>query len=133
MRRLLIVLGAWGLVLSSPLMAAAAKLSLMGRVALTNAESPVENARVTVTFHGHEIGIHEYTTSRRVRVLTDPTGHFTAEVKVPEDRYIWTHATVEIAATDMSKSAVMNSVCQIDDNGGGRCDKDFQVHPLQSD
>jgi uncharacterized GH25 family protein len=131
MRKLLGLLGACGLVLSTPLVAEAAKVSLTGRVALANAASPVENARVTVTFHGHEVGIHEYTTERRIRVVTDETGYFVAEVKVPEDRYLWTHATVEIAETDLSKSAIQRTVCYVDDNGGGRCNKDFQVHPLQ--
>lgn len=114
-------------------MASAAKLSLVGQVALNSAASPVHGARVTVTFHGHEMGIHEYTTQRRVRVQTDALGYFSAEVKVPDDRYIWTHATVEIAETESSKAAVLQSVCQIDDNGGGRCDKDFRVNPLRND
>jgi len=133
MRKLSALFGAWSLVLLTPLIAEAAKLSLSGRVELTTYESPVEDARVTVVFHGHEMGIHEYTTQRRVRVLTDEFGHFLAEVKVPDDRYIWTHATVEIAETNMSKSAILQTVCQIDDNGGGRCDKEFQVHPLRTD
>ena len=133
MRQLAALLGASGLVLATPLMAEAAKLSLSGRIALTSLNSPVEDARVTVTFHGHEMGIHEYTTVRRVRVHTNELGYFLAEVKVPDDRYIWTHATVAISETDMSKSTTVQTVCQIDGNGGGRCDKDFQVHPLRND
>lgn len=131
MRQLLGLLGAGGLVILTPLMAEAAKLSFTGRVALTNMASPVADARVTVTFHGHETGIHEYTTERRIRVWTDADGYFSAEVKVPDDRYIWTHATVEIAETDTSKSAVMQALCQIDGNGGGDCDKEFRVNPLR--
>lgn len=133
MRKLLGLLGAGCLVLATPGIAAAARLSLTGRVALSQVESPVDNARVTVTFHGHEMGIHEYTTERRVRATTDDAGYFWAIVKVPEDRYIWTHATVEIAETDMSKSAVMQTVCYIDDNGGGYCNKDFAVNPRRRD
>jgi hypothetical protein len=131
MRRFFGLLGAFGLVLSTPLAAEAAKLSLRGQVGLRNAASPVNDARIVVTFHGHEMGIHEYTTQRRVRVRTDALGYFLAEVKVPDDRYIWTHATVEVAETDMSKTARMQAACQVDGNGGGRCDKTFEVNPLR--
>jgi hypothetical protein len=120
-----------GLLLLTPMAAQAAKLSLAGRVELAARALPIAHARVTVTFHGHEMGIHEYTTERRVRVQTDELGNFMAEVKVPEDRYIWTHATVEIAETERSKLAIAQAQCQIDDNGGGRCDKNFRVSPLQ--
>lgn len=116
--------------LATPLMAEAASLSLTGHIALISSESPVGNARITVTFHGHEVGIHEYTTEERVRVRTDEAGYFEAVVKVPDDRYIWTHATVEIAETDTSKAATLRSTCQIDSEGGGRCDKNFRVNPL---
>lgn len=119
-----------GLVLFTPLTANAAQLSFEGRVALTSANTPVEDARITVTFHGHEMGIYEYTTERRIRVTSNEQGIFRAMVKVPDDRYIWTHATVEIAETDMSKAATAITVCQIDDNGGGYCRKDFRVNPL---
>lgn len=122
---------AWGLVLLTPIAAQAARVSLTGQVTLSTTPIPVENARITVTFHGHELGIHEYTTVRRVRVSTDATGQFTAVVKVPDDRYHWTHATVEIAETDMSKTAQGRAICQVDRNGGGRCDKTFAVSPLR--
>lgn len=130
MKELASLIGALGLVLASPMIAEAAKLTFSGRVASTRDASPVEEARVTVTFHGHETGIHEYTTERRVRAYTDELGYFTAEVKVPDDRYIWTHATVEIAETERTKSFTVRASCQGDDNGGGYCTKDFQVSPL---
>ncbi|MDB9524962.1 hypothetical protein PN498_03095 [Oscillatoria sp. CS-180] len=130
MKGLVGLVGALGWLLMTPLVAEAAKLSLTGRVELATVESPVEDAQITVTFHGHEMGIHEYTIERRVRVQTDDLGYFTAEVKVPSDRYFWTHTTVEIAETEMSKAAISRSTCHIDDIGGGRCDKNFQVSPL---
>ncbi|MEM6435835.1 MAG: hypothetical protein AAF773_18585 [Cyanobacteria bacterium P01_D01_bin.115] len=132
MKRFLGLLGSVGLVLAAPLAAEAARLSLVGSVKLSVAESPVEDARVTVTFHGHEMGIHEYTTQRRIRVRTDASGSFEAVVKVPDDRYIWTHATVEIDETDMSKAAIAQTLCQIDEQGGGYCSKSFNVNPLGS-
>ncbi|MEM9504967.1 MAG: hypothetical protein AAGA01_13545 [Cyanobacteria bacterium P01_E01_bin.43] len=112
--------------------AEAARLSLVGNVKLVAAELPVEDARVTVTFHGHEMGIHEYTTQRRIRVRTNADGSFEAVVKVPDDRYIWTHATVEIDETDMSKAAIAQTLCQIDEQGGGYCSESFNVNPLGS-
>ncbi|MEM9002233.1 MAG: hypothetical protein AAGE59_01775 [Cyanobacteria bacterium P01_F01_bin.86] len=132
MKRLAVLLGATGLMLMSPLAAQAAKLSMSGRVELTSSQSPVDDARVTVTFHGHELGIHEYTTERTVRARTDEFGNFEAEVKVPSRRYIWTHATVEIAETDVSKRAEVTSTCLIDETGGFYCDKNFWVSPLNS-
>lgn len=118
------------MLLMSPIAAEAAKVSLEGRVELITGRAPVGDARVTVTFYGHENGIHEYTTERRVRVRTDELGEFVAAVKVPDDRYIWTHAVVEIEETTMSKETTARSVCQIDDNGGCRCDRKFLVNPL---
>ena len=56
--------------------------------------------------------------------------HYTA--RVPDDRYIWTHATVEIDETDMSKAAIAQTLCQIDEQGGGYCSKSFNVNPLGS-
>jgi len=130
MKRVSIVLGSLVWVLVSPLAAFAAKLSLEGRVELINSDFPVENARVTVTFHGHEPGIHEYTTQRTVRAYTDDFGNFLAEIKVPDHRYVWTHATVEIAETEMSKRAAAQSICQTSEDGGCYCTKDFHVNPL---
>ncbi|MEM1311119.1 MAG: hypothetical protein AAF892_08680 [Cyanobacteria bacterium P01_D01_bin.71] len=121
--------GALGWVLATPLVAEAARISLAGRVALTSA-TPIEDARITVTFHGHEIGIHEYTTERRRVTRTDEQGRFDVFVKVPEDRYIWTHATVEVAETETSKSTTAIAPCVIDDQGGGFCSKEFRVNPL---
>ena len=132
MKRFLGLLGSVGLVLAAPMVAEAARLSLVGNVKLAAAELPVENARVTVTFHGHEMGIHEYTTQRRIRVLTDEAGSFEAVVKVPDDRYIWTHATVEIDETEMSKATTSQTLCQVDEQGGGYCSKSFDVNPLDS-
>jgi len=122
-------LEALALVLTTPMVAHAASLSLTGRVALISA-TPVNNAPITVVFHGHEMGIHEYTTERRVQVQTNAAGEFSAVVKVPDDRYIWTHATLEIAETDMSKAAIAIARCEIDGQGGGRCSKEFRVNPL---
>lgn len=116
----------------NPLIAQAAKLSLSGRVELAPSQSPVENARVTVTFHGHEIGIHEYTTQRTVRARTDELGNFEAQVKVPDRRYVWTHATVEIAETEVSKSTEMTSTCFVNEAGSYFCDKSFWVNPLSA-
>ena len=132
MKRFLGLLGSVGLMLAAPMAAEAARLSLVGNVKLAAAELPVEDARVTVTFHGHEMGIHEYTTQRRIRVRTNADGSFEAVVKVPDDRYIWTHATVEIDETDMSKAAIAQTLCQIDEQGGGYCSKSFSVNPLGS-
>ncbi|NER79356.1 MAG: hypothetical protein F6K42_07185 [Leptolyngbya sp. SIO1D8] len=132
MKKLSILLGAAGLVLMQPLVAQAARLSLSGYVELANSQSPVGNARVTVTFHGHEVGIHEYTTERTVRARTDELGNFVAEVKVPDRRYTWTHATVEISETDVSKLTKVNSACTVDGSGGCQFNKDFQVSPLNS-
>jgi hypothetical protein len=66
-----------GLVLATPVAAEAARLSVDGKVQLENTAEPLEQARVTVTFHGHELGIHEYTTRRTLRVSTDADGEFT--------------------------------------------------------
>lgn len=120
---------ALGWVLLTPLAATAARLALSGRVILSGT-TPVENARLVITFHGHEMGIHEYTTQRRLRAQTNEQGEFAAAVKVPDDRYIWTHATIEIAETDRSKAATAIARCEIDHQGGGRCHKDFRVNPL---
>lgn len=121
--------GALAWLVTIPLVADAARVSLAGRVAMTSA-APVANARITVTFHGHEMGIHEYTTQRRVRAQTDEQGQFSAVVKVPDDRYIWTHATLEIAETDTSKAATAIARCEIDNQGGGHCSKEFRINPL---
>lgn len=129
MKTLASVCTALGWVLITPLIAEAARLSLNGRVALTST-TPVEDARITVTFHGHEMGIHEYTTERWARVYTNEQGEFAATVKVPDDRYIWTHATLEIAETEHSKAMTAIARCEVDDQGGGHCSKVLQVSPL---
>ena len=115
--------------LLAPLAATAASLSLTGRVALPTA-TPVNEARITVTFYGHEMGIHEYTTRRRVRARTAAQGRFEALVKVPDDRYIWTHATLEISETDVSKAATAIARCEVDHQGGADCSKELRVNPL---
>ncbi len=122
--------GVLGWLLLQPLAAHAAKLSFAGRVQLITGQVPIEDARVTVTFHGHEIGIHEYTTQRTVRARTDESGNFIAEVKVPDRRYVWTHATVEIAETNVSKTIQVRSLCQSDATGGCSARKNLQVNPL---
>ncbi|MEO1094677.1 MAG: hypothetical protein AAFX01_07225 [Cyanobacteria bacterium J06638_28] len=130
MNKLGLLLGTLSILLVTPLAASAAKLSLTGRVELTSALSPVGDARVTVTFHGHEVGIHEYTTTRTVRARTDEFGNFIAETKVSNRRYTWTHATVEIGETEISKKTQTQSICQTDPTGGCQSEKDFQVRPL---
>ncbi|MEO1294347.1 MAG: hypothetical protein AAFW75_00815 [Cyanobacteria bacterium J06636_16] len=130
MKKLAVLLGAAGLVLMTPLAAHAERLFLSGRVELASSQSPVEDARVTVTFHGHELGIHEYTTERTVRARTDELGNFEAEIKVASRRYIWTHATVEIAETDISKQTEVISTCFVEEPEGYSCDKNFWVSPL---
>lgn len=130
MKKAGILLGAASIVLLTPLAALAEMLSFSGRVELATSLSPVEDARVVVTFHGHEPGIHEYTTERRVRARTDEAGNFVAELKVPSRRYVWTHATVEISETDVSKKAVARSTCMAIGDEGFTCDKSFQVRPL---
>lgn len=132
MRTLVSLTGALGWVLISPLVAAAARISLTGQVALLS-EAPIANARITVIFHGHERGIHEYTTERRTRVETDEDGYFSAFVKVPDDRYIWTHATIEIGETESSKAATAIARCQVDEQGGGHCSRKLRVNPLVQD
>ena len=129
MKTLVSICAALGGVLITPFIAEAARLSLNGRVSLTSA-TPVEAARIIVTFHGHEMGIHEYTTERWARAYTNEHGEFTAVVKVPDDRYIWTHATIEIAETDYSKAMTAIARCEIDDQGGGHCSKELRVSPL---
>lgn len=131
MKKVGVLLGAASLVLLTPLAALAEQLYFSGRIELATSLSPVEDARVTVTFHGHEPGIHEYTTERTVRARTDETGNFIAETKVPSRRYIWTHATIEVSETDVSKQAKVRSVCFADTFVGGcRHDKNIRVRPL---
>lgn len=130
MKKFRLLISAAGMVLLMPLAAYAEKLSFSGRIELATSLSPVEDARVTVTFHGHEPGIHEYTTARTVRARTDESGNFAAELKVPSRRYIWTHATVEISETEISKQSKAQSTCLVEAAGGFRCDKNFRVRPL---
>ena len=109
----------------NPLIAYAERLFLSGSVELAPSQLPVGDARVTVTFHGHELGIHEYTTERTVRARTDESGNFEAVIKVPSRRYIWTHTTVEIAETDISKQTEVTSTCFVEETVGYSCDKTF--------
>lgn len=129
MKTLVSLLGALSWVLVMPLVAEAARVSLSGRVTL-DSTTPIKDARVTVIFHGHEMGIHEYTTERYMRARTDEQGRFNIFVKVPSDRYIWTHATVEVSETDTSKAMTAIAPCVIDEQGGGVCSKEFQANPL---
>ncbi len=123
----LIVLGG---VLATPLPALAEQLSITGAVALEGSEIPITNAPVTITFHGHELGIHEYTTDRTVVVRTDEMGAFAAAVKVPDRRYAWTHASVAIAPTELSKAAQGIIPCMAPAAGGCEGSKAFRVRPL---
>lgn len=119
------------LILGASTAAQAAQLSFVGKVRLTNlAQQPVTDTRVVVTFHGHEAGIHEYTTNRTTTAYTDADGNFAVSVKLAEYRYRWTHTTVEIAPTDISKAARLMAPCQDDGHGGCSGTKTFQVSPL---
>ncbi|MGF1569650.1 MAG: hypothetical protein ACFCVD_16540 [Nodosilinea sp.] len=129
------------MVVATPLAAQAARLSFMGTVQLNARDqaapeaniatpNPVANAEVTVTFHGHEGGIEEYTTERTAQTVTDENGNFEVDVKLSEYRYRWTHVTVTVNPTDISKETTLTSV--IYDNGQGGCDgsKVVRVMPL---
>lgn len=108
-----------------------ARLSFTGDLHLnTSDESPVEGARVKVTFHGHEVGIQEYTTERSARTITKSDGSFAVNVKLSEYRYRWTHATVEVAETDISKEATLTIPLHEDGNGSFVGTKRFGVSPL---
>lgn len=90
---------------------------------------PVAAAQVTVTFHGHEAGITEYTTERIGRVRTDETGLFAVDIKISEYRYRWTHATVAVSATDISKEMTILATLHNDGQGGHWGAKDVVVMP----
>ncbi|MGD1929164.1 MAG: hypothetical protein ACFB12_09645 [Leptolyngbyaceae cyanobacterium] len=121
-----------GLVATTPAVAEAARLSVDGKIQLEDTEQPIDRARVSVTFHGHELGIHEYTTSRRLRVRTNAAGEFAGETKVRAGRYTWTHATITVSATDMSKSHESQFPCVGSDAEGWFCSKDIWVSPAAS-
>lgn len=119
------------LILGTSTAAQAAQLSFSGKVRLTNlAQQPVADTRIVVTFHGHESGIHEYTTDRTATAYTDADGNFAVSVKLSEYRYRWTHTTVDIAPTDISKAARLMAPCRDDGHGGCSGTKTFQVSPL---
>jgi hypothetical protein len=122
-----------GLVLATPVAAEAARLSVDGKVQLENTAEPLEQARVTVTFHGHELGIHEYTTRRTLRVSTDADGEFTAQTKIRIGRYHWTHATILVSATDRTKSHEFQSPCVGNDAEGWVCSKDLWISPIATE
>ncbi|WP_137455185.1 hypothetical protein [Halomicronema hongdechloris] len=94
-------------------------------------DRPLPGVRVHIEFHGHEVGIHEYTTTRSTRVTTDENGNFAVALKMSEYRYHWTHATVEIPATEQSKAMVR--VIPVENDGQGGCVgfKQIEVPPLQ--
>lgn len=120
-------------ILAVPTAANAARLAFSGNVQLdTAARHPVEAVRVTVTFHGHEEGIHDYETARTARAVTAADGSFSVEVKLSEYRYRWTHVTVEVNSTDISKEMIDTATCISDGEGGCSGVKDFQVEPLLS-
>ncbi|MDA0267089.1 MAG: hypothetical protein O2890_12820 [Cyanobacteria bacterium] len=122
-----------GLVAVTPLAAEAARLSVDGRIQLKNTAQPLDQARVTITFHGHELGIHEYTTTQTLRVRTDADGGFAAETKVRDGRYHWTHATIIVGPTDISKSHEFQCPCVGSDAEGWVCSKDFWVSPMATE
>lgn len=119
------------LAVAFPQAAYGARLSFTGDLHLNTAnESPVEGARIKVTFHGHEVGIHEYTTERSARAITLSDGSFAVDVKLSEYRYRWTHATLEVAETDISKEATLTIPLYEDGRGGFVGTKRFGVSPL---
>lgn len=131
---------AFGVVLASGTVAEAALLSFSGRVNLyapINATvaageiqpDPVPAARVTVTFHGHEDGITEYTMERSSRVVTDENGYFEVAIKLSDYRYRWTHVTLAVEATELSKSTTVTATVYNDGEGGSRGVKDVLVMP----
>jgi hypothetical protein len=120
---------ALGLIATTPVVAEAARLSVNGKIQLEDTAQPVGRASVAVTFHGHELGIHEYTTSRSLRVRTDADGEFSGETKVRAGRYTWTHATLTVSATDMSKRHEIQFPCVGSDAEGWFCSKDIWVSP----
>ncbi|NJN20119.1 MAG: hypothetical protein HC812_01545 [Leptolyngbya sp. RL_3_1] len=122
-----------GLLLATPVAAEAARLSVDGKVQLEDTAEPLGQTRVTVTFHGHELGIHEYTTSRTVRTSTDAAGAFAAQAKINSGRYYWTHATILVSATDRTKSHEFQSPCVGSDATGWVCSKDLWVSPIATE
>lgn len=127
--------------LVAPLAVQAAHLSFEGTVQLHNpvpalpsasiaTPDPVAAAEVTITFHGHEVGIHEYTTERTAHVVTDSEGRFTTAIKLSDYRYRWTHVTLTVDATDISKATTITSIMHDDGQGGGQGSKIVQVTPL---
>ncbi len=121
-----------GLVAATPMAAEAARLSVEAKIQLEETAQPLDQARVTVTFHGHELGIHEYTTSRTLRARTGDDGAFTVQTKVRSGRYHWTHATITVSATDRNKSQAFQCPCAGSDAEGWICSKDFWVSPIAS-
>ena len=121
--------------------AQAAMLSFSGRVHLFEPVTTVANraaqpesvsaARVTVTFHGHEAGITEYTTSRTARTSTDQNGFFVVDIKMSEYRYRWTHVTIAVAATETSKETTLIATVYNDGQGGSWGTKDVFVMPAE--
>ncbi len=82
-----------------------------------------------VTFHGHEAGITEYTTERTSQTVTDAAGFFTVDMKLSEYRYRWTHVSIAIEPTDISKGATITAVLYNDGQGGSQGRKDIVVMP----
>jgi len=129
-----------GVVIATASVAEAAMLSFSGQVHLyepgTAAAAdgddlidPVPAATVTVTFHGHEAGITEYTTERSSRVVTDENGFFAVDIKLSEYRYRWTHVTIAVESTDLSKAITTTATVYDDGQGGSRGIKNIQVMP----
>lgn len=117
--------------LATPTAAHATKLTFAGQVHVDQANpEPLPRTRITVTFHGHEAGIHEYTTERSTSTLTAADGSFYVEVKLSEYRYRWTHVTISIPATDISKGITTLGLCTTEDGQGCQGAKDIWVTPL---
>ncbi|PSN19029.1 hypothetical protein C7271_09435 [filamentous cyanobacterium CCP5] len=111
--------------------AQAAQLVYSGQVYLdTPTTPPVSNARVAVTFYGHENGIQEYQVNRTVRGMTDSQGRFTVRMKLSEYRYRWTHTLIEVDETEVSKEMAVVGTCENDNEGGCVGAKQFEVTPL---
>lgn len=108
-----------GLAFLSNQAALASWLIFRGQVHLDAPDSPpIADAEVTVTFHGHENGIHEYRLDRTVAATTDAQGQFSVSLKLSDYRYRWTHTTITVGETEVSKEIIVVGSCLNDDQGG---------------
>jgi len=120
-----------GMIVASALPAWATRLAFTGKVMVDEQiDRPLSGVRIRVEFHGHEVGIHEYTTTRSTRGMTDEEGNFEVALKMSEYRYHWTHAIVEIPATEENKAIVRVIPLENDGNGGCVGSKQIEVPPM---